>query len=91
MTAEDNDFFIEIESVRSILIRSKPSHQSSCGRDEWLIRRYVFGLKTNRRKFGVGRNGGFPVVDACQSLNIEDRELLNILRNAFRAMDDVNS
>lgn len=44
MTVEDNDFFIEIVSVRSIVIRSKPSHNWSCGRDERLIRRRIFEL-----------------------------------------------
>lgn len=83
MTSKNNDFFIGTVSVRSIVIRSKPSHNWSCGRDEWLIRRRVFELKKHGRKFGVIRNGGFSHVDAYQMLDREDHELLDIRRNAF--------
>ena len=45
MTVANNDLFIEIASVRFIVIRSKPSHNPSCGRHERLIQRPRFELK----------------------------------------------
>ena len=50
MTVANKDFFIEIVSVRLIVIRPKPSHKSSCGRHERLIQRPLFELKIQSRK-----------------------------------------
>ena len=70
MTVANKDFFIEIVSVRFIVIRSKPSHKSSCGRHGRLIQRPLFELKVHGRKTGVSRNEHFPFVDVCQFIRI---------------------